>query len=555
MLQMAAARRVVALIAPLAVLGPSAPAHAEPGQCHVVDVGFQPAARTDLEAGEQRGLQIVAWIEDAAGNYVDTIFITRQTGTFGIGNRPGRPDFNSGPNWPYGRRVGVFPVWAHRKSLEPGGELLEFPSVVFQDGNESNLSHAFDQSSRETHFCRPLQSTGPDKVQWDAGSCASTVFTDKGMFSMTEKSLYPPRQDITRQPGLDSAAVDMYGLLNPYDAVSQATPLDDQAAQISWAVPPALANGSYVLWIEASREFDHNATYSTAAYPAPQVSYGEFGEPYRGQPSVLYKVPFTIGLDETTATALDYAGYGDPDGLDGAVRAPDSTITVNVPGSGASRFAPISDGGQAYRVKVVSRPEFDDVAPGAPGHLDVVNSDGRSATVSFAAPGDDGPIGKITGYEVRFLVGQAVSADNFAGAIDPKPLLPIVDPGTMQSFTLDRLLPETMYSIGIRAFDDCHNTGPLSVITFTTPSRQTGEVDACFIATAAYGSLLAKDVEMLRRFRDLTLKHTVLGELFVETYYTFGPPVAGVVGESELLRHTARAMLEPVVSWVKAFHL
>ena len=49
--------------------------------------------------------QIVIWIEKPTGQYVDTIFITQQTGLYGIGNRPGRFDFNSGPNWPYGRRV------------------------------------------------------------------------------------------------------------------------------------------------------------------------------------------------------------------------------------------------------------------------------------------------------------------------------------------------------------------------------------------------------------------------------------------------------------------
>jgi hypothetical protein len=63
--------------------------------------------------------------------------------------------------------------------------------------------------------------------------------------------------------------------------------------------------------------------------------------------------------------------------------------------------------------------------------------------------------------------------------------------------------------------------------------------------------VLAHDVEMLRRFRDFMLQSTVLGELAVEAYYTFGPAIAGVVGESELLRATARAVLDPIVQTVK----
>jgi len=55
------------------------------------------------------------------------------------------------------------------------------------------------------------------------------------------------------------------------------------------------------------------------------------------------------------------------------------------------------------------------------------------------------------------------------------------------------------------------------------------------VATAAYGSVMANDVAMLRRFRDGVLERTVLGELAVETYYTFGPAVAGMIGESELV--------------------
>jgi hypothetical protein len=49
------------------------------------------------------------------------------------------------------------------------------------------------------------------------------------------------------------------------------------------------------------------------------------------------------------------------------------------------------------------------------------------------------------------------------------------------------------------------------------------------------------------------LKASVLGELAVETYYTFGPMVAGVVGESDLVRATARAALDPIVKRVREF--
>jgi hypothetical protein len=103
----------------------------------------------------------------------------------------------------------------------------------------------------------------------------------------------------------------------------------------------------------------------------------------------------------------------------------------------------------------------------------------------------------------------------------------------------------------VRAYDECRNYGPLAVTHFTTPERPVGEVDACFVATAAYGTLLANEVSHLRQFRDGVLRRSVLGELFVETYYTVGPAFSTVVAHSDPLRHAARDGLAPLVSLVR----
>ena len=58
---------------------------------------------------------------------------------------------------------------------------------------------------------------------------------------------------------------------------------------------------------------------------------------------------------------------------------------------------------------------------------------------------------------------------------------------------------------------------------------------------------------MLRRLRDSVLRKTVLGELAIEAYYTFGPAFSGMIGESELLRSTAREALAPIVRYARAF--
>jgi hypothetical protein len=535
-----------------------APAIARADDKRCIDVQFTP---TDA-------LQVVAWLETPAGDYVDTLFVTQQIGTFGLGNRPGRFDFNSGPAWPYGRRITTFPVWSHKHGKQ-------FPYVMFQNDNdeqnvpfqdpdfcftadqsfykgcgENNLSHPFNHSTRELHYCKPLMKGEPS---WDTGTCATTVFTDKGRFStdMAKLSGYPPRTDLTRVTN-DSPSVDMFKMMNPFDAVSQPTPVGGALAHAAWPVPADLPPGDYVMFVETAKEFDFNATYNAMSYPAPpDISWMEYGMPYRGQPSVVYRVPFTIATSQTSASSQGYIGYGDPAGADGAIRPPDTTITTDTPGSGGSRLELVSDDSGMYRVRVVVSPNVAADLPGAPEQLQSLAITGSGNTLGFYAPGIGPQHLRATGYEIRVRANDEMTPDNFADSMPVTTHVMPDDAGTFQTFDLAGLLPETDYWVGIRAFDGCHNTGDLAIQKFTTLNRASGAVDACFVATAAYGSVMANDVELLRHFRDSLLETNVLGELGVEAYYTFGPAVAGTIGESDLLRASARDALAPVIARVR----
>ena len=262
-------------------------------------------------------------------------------------------------------------------------------------------------------------------------------------------------------------------------------------------------------------------------------------------------MPFTIGTTVATTTTSSYAGYGDPNGADGNVRAPDATITTDTPGSGASRLQLVSDGDTMYRVRVDVTPNVSVDVPGAPASLQSTTVGGSSAQFSFIAPGIGAAATQVSGYDIRVRATDAMTADNFDASMPVSASVAPVAPGQLQTFELDALLPETDYWVGIRAYDGCHNPGNITILQFTTTAPVSGDVDACFIATAAYGSAMANDVELLRHFRDSLLESTVLGELAVESYYTFGPAVAGVVGQSELLRSTARDLLAPIVARVR----
>ena len=75
----------------------------------------------------------------------------------------------------------------------------------------------------------------------------------------------------------------------------------------------------------------------------------------------------------------------------------------------------------------------------------------------------------------------------------------------------------------------------------------------CFIATAAYGTPAAAEIDVLRQFRDEFLMHNPPGRAFVSIYYQVSPPVADFISEHEALRTVVREdFVDPVVEVVKA---
>jgi hypothetical protein len=70
----------------------------------------------------------------------------------------------------------------------------------------------------------------------------------------------------------------------------------------------------------------------------------------------------------------------------------------------------------------------------------------------------------------------------------------------------------------------------------------------CFIATAAYGTPMAREIEILREFRDEYLLTNPLGQALVGLYYRVSPPIAEFITEHPSLKPVVRAGLLPAVA-------
>jgi len=74
----------------------------------------------------------------------------------------------------------------------------------------------------------------------------------------------------------------------------------------------------------------------------------------------------------------------------------------------------------------------------------------------------------------------------------------------------------------------------------------------CFIATAVYGTSMAKEVKTLRVYRDKKLLHSRRGRAFFLAYNQIGPPLAEFISQRAKIKRLVRVLLlKPAVWFVK----
>jgi hypothetical protein len=557
--------------------------------------------------------QIAVWIEATDGTFMSTVGLTQAVSVRGIGNRPGADQMNSGYHWPYGRREGVLPIWAHRRAEAPGAG--QFPRIIFQNRPEGYASRTCEDSTPDGYFCLAF-SGDSSKDGLDAVTCASGFNSDKGrkivqadvtnayaepfemggtdgMRPLSLTSLYPPRRDVTPcpsdpdprcragtvrscndYPDVGSYDAEARTAMPDIDAVTMATPPPDAETRLMYSIPNTWPAGDYVAWIEVNTEGDYNATFNDVTYPTPRGTAWDgwamdTGYPYRGQPSVVYSVPFALSGASSTKSSSVPAGYGSVDGNMpdiGELHMMDGTISndpAGAPGSGADRLRQMGAETQRFTVEVRDCRKHE--VPEMPRSFEtMVAADTKHSHEWGALSFEVGnSLMAVTKYDVRvstapitaadpssFLRGyQAVTADTMmTGLVVPTGQTP----GTKVNVIFGGLQPRTHYWIAVRAVDVCNVVSAYAISELTTTKPNFTQLSGCFVATAAYGSALQPQVAALRQVRDRLLGTNAIFTAGAELYYRSGPAAAEVLRQSDTARAVTRTLLGPLGTLAQA---
>ena len=100
--------------------------------------------------------------------------------------------------------------------------------------------------------------------------------------------------------------------------------------------------------------------------------------------------------------------------------------------------------------------------------------------------------------------------------------------------------------------DDANDMMSESNDSNSTKENDSANGGGCLIATAAYGSELAPQVQFLREIRDNTVMSTESGASFMtgfnQLYYVFSPTIADMQRENPMFQQVVRAFITPMIS-------
>ena len=126
-----------------------------------------------------------------------------------------------------------------------------------------------------------------------------------------------------------------------------------------------------------------------------------------------------------------------------------------------------------------------------------------------------------------------------------------VTPDNLES-KINEIIEKPLDSVQEPQLDPELQLDPEPIPKTTQPQNSESSDGGCLIATAAYGSELAPQVQQLRELRDNHLLHTDSGSAFMISfngfYYSFSPIIADYERENPVFREAVKMAITPMIS-------
>jgi hypothetical protein len=183
-------------------------------------------------------------------------------------------------------------------------------------------------------------------------------------------------------------------------------------------------------------------------------------------------------------------------------------------------------------------------------------ADANAADTTFTMPGQDATVTANFEESGEYTVTMAASPIMGGTAYDVTGTSPY-NQGEVVSI---QAVPASGYQFaGWAAPAGSFANAYASATTFTMPGQNvvvtatfqvTQTSSGCFIATAAYGSPAAEQMDVLREFRDGVLLESAAGSQLVGLYYRLSPAIADFISGNSFLTTVVRELLVDPVAWV-----
>lgn len=88
-------------------------------------------------------------------------------------------------------------------------------------------------------------------------------------------------------------------------------------------------------------------------------------------------------------------------------------------------------------------------------------------------------------------------------------------------------------------------------MAYTEIVSRNNKKSGCFIATAVFGDYDSKEVMLLRNYKDNVLDKSLIGRIFINTYYMISPSIALVIKRNDRLLLFAKKLLLRIIDIIR----